>query len=44
MTAGPSSETAPQGTFDRAFPGFEHEVHGIEHNDARNLYVRALVE
>jgi arginine decarboxylase len=30
--------------FDRAFPGFEHEVHGIEHDENRNLYLRALVE
>ena len=23
--------------FDKAFPGFEHEVHGIEHDEARQL-------
>jgi arginine decarboxylase len=30
--------------FDRAFPGFEHEVHGIEHDDQRNFCLRALIE
>ncbi len=27
--------------FDRAFPGFEHEVHGIEHDDDRNFCICA---
>ena len=26
------------------FPGFEHEVHGIEHDEARNFCLRALIE
>lgn len=30
--------------FDRAFPGFEHEVHGVSVDEQGNFWVRALVE
>jgi arginine decarboxylase len=30
--------------FDRMFPGFEHEVHGIHHDEAGSFYVRVVVK
>ena len=30
--------------FNRTFPGFEHEVHGVEHDDDRSFLLRVLVD
>jgi arginine decarboxylase len=30
--------------FNRTFPGFEHDVHGIEHDDDRSFLLRVLVD
>jgi arginine decarboxylase len=30
--------------FDRTFPGFEHEVHGIEHDDDGSFLLRVIVD
>jgi arginine decarboxylase len=30
--------------FDRTFPGFEHDVHGIEHGDDRSFLLRVFVD
>jgi len=30
--------------FNRTFPGFEHDVHGIEHDDDRSFLLRVVVD
>ena len=30
--------------FNRTFPGFEHEVHGVEHDEDRSFLLRVFVE
>ncbi|MGI2260072.1 Orn/Lys/Arg decarboxylase N-terminal domain-containing protein [Shewanella sp. GXUN23E] len=31
-------------SFDRQFPGFEHEIHGVKVDDQGNYHVRAIIE
>ena len=30
--------------FNRTFPGFEHEVHGVEHDDDRSFLLRVFID